>query len=1191
VSWTDNGGNLWLFGGEDNELWKFNPAAKTWTWVSGTNAPNAPGIYGTEGTPSSANVPGSRFTPLSWIDSNSDLWLFGGIGEDSTGATGYLNDLWSYQPSAGTLPTAATPTLSLPPGTYTGPQTVTISDATPGATIYYTSNGTTPTTTSIEYTGAITVSGTETLAAIAVATGYSQSAVATATYTITTGSPVLTLSANSLAFPIQTLNTMSIVQSITVTNIGTASATIPTVAFGGTNPGDFVTSADMCSGTTLAPNASCAIGVTFKPTATTVRSAVLPVGSNPGSSQTAQLTGTGMYGFHQYDASNYPLDVPVCFDNNTYMAATKSCAPDPTTLTYNWGCALTSLGDVLSTFSESATPESLDNYLKSTPDKYADPPSGEMNWCKVPGYLGGAVQLVDGKSFASQSDLQSFLTTEIVTNHRAAVLELCSSPQHCHYVVVTGQGAGDWIIFDPGWANAYDSITDCQNGKTDDALLASLNAHLTGITVDGSTSGCTTYTFSAIAGDALDTATSSNTFCVNALSPVELLITDPSGNQIGSTGQGADIYGIPSASYLRQFPILDAQGSNATLGDANGLKTAYIPSAASGTYALTANGTDFGPFTLDFHFIASDGSEQASTVSGLAGPGSAAAYQISYSPTPGVSPVITPVASGPSAATSANTIQFGSQPVTTTSSPIVLTLGNTGGASLQVLGLSASSGFGQSSNCPSSLASNGTCTISLTFSPSSAGQSTGTLTIASNAPKSPLTVTLTGTGIAITPTVTVTPTSSSITTAQALALTVAVSGGSGSATATGSVTLTSGSYTSSATTLTGGVATINVSAGSLAVGSDILTATYTPDTAGSAIYTGATGSSAQVTVTQATQTITFANPGTQTVGTPLTLSAAASSGLAVSFTSTTTSICTVSGTTATFIASGTCTIDASQSGNSAYAAATMVSQSFTVNGEAQTVTFANPGTQTVGTPLTLSATSTSGLAVSFTSTTTGICTLSGTTATFIVSGTCTIDANQAGNTTYAAAPQVQQSFTVNAAPTFTGSGGGGTISIEPGATTGNTVTISVTPSNGFTGTVNLSCSISPTAASDPATCSLAPSSVTISGSTAQNSTLTINTTAATSSTNKIRRQFWPAAGGPALAVVLFFGVPRRRRSWLAMLGLLVLFVFIGAVGCGGGGGGGGGGNAGTTPGTYTVTVTGTSGSLTVTLGTATLVVQ
>ncbi|MGD1063623.1 MAG: FG-GAP-like repeat-containing protein [Terracidiphilus sp.] len=79
---------------------------------------------------------------------------------------------------------AATPTFSVPAGTYTSAQTVTVSDTTVGATIYYTTNGTTPTTSSTMYSGPITVSSTETLEAIAVATGYSQSGVGSAAYTI-----------------------------------------------------------------------------------------------------------------------------------------------------------------------------------------------------------------------------------------------------------------------------------------------------------------------------------------------------------------------------------------------------------------------------------------------------------------------------------------------------------------------------------------------------------------------------------------------------------------------------------------------------------------------------------------------------------------------------------------------------------------------------------------------------------------------------------------------------------------------------------------------------------------------------------------------------------------------------------------------------------------------------------------------
>ena len=86
------------------------------------------------------------------------------------------------------LPTAATPTFSPAPGTYTGSQPVTLSDATSGAAIYYTMNGAAPTTSSARYTGAITVSATETIKAIAAASGDNNSSVASGTYTITAAS-------------------------------------------------------------------------------------------------------------------------------------------------------------------------------------------------------------------------------------------------------------------------------------------------------------------------------------------------------------------------------------------------------------------------------------------------------------------------------------------------------------------------------------------------------------------------------------------------------------------------------------------------------------------------------------------------------------------------------------------------------------------------------------------------------------------------------------------------------------------------------------------------------------------------------------------------------------------------------------------------------------------------------------------
>jgi N-acetylneuraminic acid mutarotase len=108
-SWIDSSGNLFIFGGygDDstgsegklNDLWQYSPSTNEWTWISGGSADNAAGIYGTLETASASNVPGARQAASSWIDSSGNLWLFGGYGYDSTGGTGYLNDLWQYSPS------------------------------------------------------------------------------------------------------------------------------------------------------------------------------------------------------------------------------------------------------------------------------------------------------------------------------------------------------------------------------------------------------------------------------------------------------------------------------------------------------------------------------------------------------------------------------------------------------------------------------------------------------------------------------------------------------------------------------------------------------------------------------------------------------------------------------------------------------------------------------------------------------------------------------------------------------------------------------------------------------------------------------------------------------------------------------------------------------------------------------------
>ncbi len=194
------------------------------------------------------------------------------------------------------------------------------------------------------------------------------------------------------------------------------------------------------------------------------------------------------------------------------------------------------------------------------------------------------------------------------------------------------------------------------------------------------------------------------------------------------------------------------------------------------------------------------------------------------------------------------------------------------------------------------------------------------------------------------------------------------------------------------------------------------TCTIKATQAGNNQFAAAAAVSQSFTVNKAAQTITFTPPPTQTYGTPYTLSATASSGLAVSFASTTPSVCTVSGSTVTLLSGGAdCTIQASQAGNIDYKPATTVTGSSYVHRKHQTIAFTGPpSTPLSAGSVSLSAAASSGLAVTFTSTTTGVCTVSGTTATLVSAGTCTIKASQAGNDQYAAAASVTQSFTVTA---------------------------------------------------------------------------------------------------------------------------------------------------------------------------------
>jgi len=106
--------------------------------------------------------------------------------------------------------------------------------------------------------------------------------------------PVVTLSARGLTFSAQVVGTTSTAQTETITNTGTADLSISTVAISGTNAGDFSKSADTCTGATVAPTHTCAVSITFAPSAAGGRSASLNFTDNAGGNpQVVNLSGTG----------------------------------------------------------------------------------------------------------------------------------------------------------------------------------------------------------------------------------------------------------------------------------------------------------------------------------------------------------------------------------------------------------------------------------------------------------------------------------------------------------------------------------------------------------------------------------------------------------------------------------------------------------------------------------------------------------------------------------------------------------------------------------------------------------------------------------------------------------------------------------------------------------------------------------
>ncbi|MCL2659178.1 MAG: putative Ig domain-containing protein [Acidobacteriaceae bacterium] len=341
---------------------------------------------------------------------------------------------------------------------------------------------------------------------------------------------------------------------------------------------------------------------------------------------------------------------------------------------------------------------------------------------------------------------------------------------------------------------------------------------------------------------------------------------------------------------------------------------------------------------------------------------------------------------------------------------------------------------------------------------------------------------------------------------------------------------------------------------------------------------------------QTAGSLTITGPVSGTVGSTGTVTLAGSYDGVVTVASATPAVCTVSGTTATYVANGTCMLIASVSAGTSYTAAMALPYAFLVSGggtgtgggpAAGSLNITGPASGTVGVAGTVTFAGSYDGVVTVVSTAPAVCTVSGTTVTYVSSGTCILIAAVSAGTNYTAATSLPYAFLVSepGGSAFTVSTTTTTSSQTVPATGGTaTYTINISRVTGFTGPIALTATSSPALPPGTAPPSFSPNPIT----TGTTSTLTINLPKTTASV----RSFGMGMGmgkTPFVFALLILPLMLAGRKNRRLPSLLVIVLMLGAIagmaGCGGGNGFSGDISS-TAQKTFTITVTGTSGSMT-----------